>query len=272
MDEGAVVLSDRGFWLADGNFSTRGEAFEAASAVVRRRCRADGVDVLPVIGDFVIPPADGPASRDFQTLHFDFGLPLVPIIAQDVARYTALYIAPEAAGVSATTRLVPLAPLLRRRDWPGPRELLARFAAYGRTHGAWDDSQGYVEGSLARVIEAAVAASPVLASVKADPHFLCGMEFDSLSAEVAFFCSHGLDVEEVAIEVALRPGQLMVFDNLALAHGRRGCRQPGELHQRVFGHRQLSPTGQRASRQRVLSAFSWSSVEQTAVRGPIASP
>jgi len=52
------------------------------------------------------------------------------------------------------------------------------------------------------------------------------MEFESLNAELAFFRRHGLHVEEVTIEVALRPGQLMVFDNLALAHGRRGRRQP----------------------------------------------
>jgi hypothetical protein len=272
MDEGAVALSDHGFWLADGDFSTRDEAFEAARAVVGRRCGADGVDPLPVIGDFIIPPPDGAASREFQTLHFDFGLPLVPTVAQDVARYTALYIARSAAGVSATTRLVPLVPLLRRRDWPERSELLARFVAYGRTHGAWDDSRGYSEGSLARVIEAAIAASPLLPSVKADPGFLCGMEFDSLSAEVAFFRRHGLDVEEVAIDVALRPGQLMVFDNLALAHGRRGCRQPGELHQRVFGHRQLSPVEQRASRERVLSAFYSSSADDAAARGSISVP
>jgi hypothetical protein len=120
MDDGAVALRDRGFWLADGDFSTRDEAFEAAQAVVGRRCGADGVEPLAVIGDFLIPPPDGAASRDFQTLHFDFGLPLVPTVAQDVARYTALYIAQSAARVSATTRLVPLAALLRRRDGLSP--------------------------------------------------------------------------------------------------------------------------------------------------------
>jgi hypothetical protein len=201
MNDGVVALSDRGFWLADRDFSTRDEAFEAARAVVTRRGDADGVDPLPVIGDFVIPRPDGAASRDFQTLHFDFGLPLVPAVAQDVARYTALYIARSAAGVSASTRLVPLVPLLRGRDWPQRAELLARFVAYGRTHGAWDDSRGYSEGSLARVIEAAVAASPLLPSVKADPDFLCGMEFDSLTAELAFFRRHGLDVEEAMLEL-----------------------------------------------------------------------
>ena len=223
MRDGAVALSDRGFWLAGGDFPSCDEAFEAARAVVGRRCGADGVEPLAVIGDFVIPPADGVPSRDFQTLHFDFGLPLVPAVAQDVARYTALHIARSAADASATTRLVPLAALLRGREWPERAELLARFVAYGQTHGAWDDSQGYTEGSLARVIEAAAAASPVLPSVKANPDFLCGTEFDSLSAELAFFLRHGMDVEALAIDVALRPGQLMVFDNLALAHGRRGA-------------------------------------------------
>jgi len=108
-------------------------------------------------------------SRGFQTLHFDFGLPLVPMVAQDVARYTALYIARSAAGVCATTRLVPLVPLLHQRDWPERSELLARFGAYGRTHGAWDDSRGYSEGSLARAIEAAVAAAPVLRASRPTP-------------------------------------------------------------------------------------------------------
>jgi hypothetical protein len=121
MDEGAVVLSDRGFWLADGNFSTRGEAFEAASAVVRRRCRADGVDVLPVIGDFVIPPADGPASRDFQTLHFDFGLPLVPIIAGCRSLYRAVHRGPAGARVRVAGGADPAHPHRDRRgrDSPG---------------------------------------------------------------------------------------------------------------------------------------------------------
>src|SRR5664279_4318599 len=80
--DGATALTEHGFWLAEGDFSTRDDAFEAARAVVARRCGADGVELLSVIGDFVVPPADGVVSRDFQTLHFDFGLPLVPMVAQ----------------------------------------------------------------------------------------------------------------------------------------------------------------------------------------------
>lgn len=55
--------------------------------------------------------------------------------------------------------------------------------------------------------------------------------------------------------MADQPGDLLVFDNLALAHGRRGTRQPGELHQRIFGRPALSVGEQIEFRDRVLAAF-----------------
>jgi hypothetical protein len=134
---------------------------------------------------------------------------------------------------------------------------------YGRTHGAWDDAQGYDEGSLARVVEAA-AGSAQLPSVKTEPGFLCGMEFDSLHAERRFFERHGLQVDHVEREVTLSPGGLLVFDNLAVAHGRSGIRRPGELRQWVFGERNVGVARQRDMRDRVLSAFqkwAWSEAQ-----------
>jgi hypothetical protein len=183
MDDGSAALRDRGLWVAEGGFETCEEAFQTAFGVVSARCAADGIEPPSIIGDFVIPPPDRAVSRDFQTLHFDFGLPLDPKVAQDVARYTALHVPRGAVDVSAITRLVPLVSLLEQRDWPRRSAVLDRFAVYGRTHGAWDDSRGYSEGSLARVIEAAAAGAPLLPSVKSDPDFLCGMEFDSVGAE-----------------------------------------------------------------------------------------
>ncbi len=249
------LRTDSRFWVIDGAFGTSEEAIAGADSFVGSRCSVDRLEPLMVVGNFIIPPSDGPASRDFQTLHFDFGLPLDPKVAQDVARYTALSITQRDLEVTAVTRLVPLVPLLAQRDWPERAELIERFAAYGRTHGAWDDSRGYSEGSFARVIEAAATSPPLLPSVKTDSDFLCGTEFDTLGEELAFFQRHGLDVEDIEIDIVLRPGQLLVFDNLAFAHGRRGYRQPGELHQRIFGHRRLSPAGQQAVREKVLEAF-----------------
>jgi Taurine catabolism dioxygenase TauD, TfdA family len=249
-------LNAEGFVLIDGPFQTSEAAFDAASALVEE-CRLErGLPPMSVIGDFVIPPLDGAASRDFQTLHFDFGLPLDPKVAQDVARYTALYVPADITDVQAVTRLVPLVALLGQRAWPPLVELVERLTSYGETHGAWDDDLGYTEGSLARIIEAAAASSgsPTLPSVKVEPDFLCGLEFDSLSAEQTFFSRYGLRIHDAEIEIPLEPGELLIFDNLAVAHGRRGTRQPGELRQRVFGQH-LQPAAQRELRDGILTAF-----------------
>ena len=99
--------------------------------------------------------------------------PLDPKVEQDVARFTALYVPTDVADVQAVTRLVPLVALVGQRSWPPPDELVQRLASYGRTHGAWDDDRGYVEGSLARIVEAAAAEwPPFLPSVKVEPGFL----------------------------------------------------------------------------------------------------
>jgi hypothetical protein len=247
-------LRELGFAWVRGRRLGCAEAFATASALVDARRASNGESSLSVVGEFVLPPPDGHESRDFQTLHFDFGVPLNPKLEADVGRYTALHIPNGFGPVSAMTRIVPLAPLLGQRTWPSGTELVARLIAYGETHGGWRDDHGYVEGSLARVVEAA-AGMPALPSVKAAPGFLCGTEFESLDAELRFFERHSLRVDEVQIEVALSPGELLVFDNLAVAHGRRGVRRPGELHQWVFGERSLGTARQLELRDDLLDAF-----------------
>ncbi len=256
MQDDVAVLRSSGLAVIDGAFASRRHAFDFAVHVIDRCCEEARRVPLEVIGDFVIPPLNGPISRDFQTLHLDFGLPIDPRVDQDVGVYTALYVADVGQQAVAQTRLVSLAGLLGQRAWPAHEQLVARLIAYGRTHGAWDDADGYSEGSLARIVEAAAGLVPTLPSVKLDPGFLCGLEFHTLSAELAFFQLHGLDVEGAATSVQLAPGGLLIFDNLAVAHGRRGVRQPGELHQQVIGRRGLSPTAQVAIRDQVMRAFS----------------
>jgi hypothetical protein len=248
------LLAETGFIWIQSQFATPAAAFIRSQELVEECGALNGHGPLSVIGDFILPPPEGEATRDFQTLHFDFGLPLRPRHDADVARYTALFIPRCAVGVSAVTRLVPLNALLGQRRWPNRRTLLANLIAYGESHGAWNDEGGYSEGSLARVVEGAIGM-PRLPSVKSTSGFLCGMEFDNLAAELGFFAGLDLDVAAVQVEVPLRPGDLLVFDNFALAHGRRGRRTPGELHQRVYGHDSLSPARQCDLRDRFLSVF-----------------
>lgn len=246
------ALETVGFVRVAGPFAARTEAWSAAQAIVEEVSLEAPVEL---IGDFVIAPMGGPPSRDFQTLHIDFGLPLLPVVPTDVARFTALYIGEERAPSNAVTRLVPLAALSTRHQWPAREELVRRFASYAHTHGARDDHAGYLEGSLARIVEAALGERSVLPSVKTQPDFLCGNEFGSLAAEVEFFAERDVDLASIQIDVRLRPGELLVFDNLALAHGRRGTRFPGELNQRVFGHPALAVEEQLRLRDQALEAF-----------------
>jgi hypothetical protein len=210
---------------------------------------------LELVGQYVVPPADGAPTRPFQTLHVDFGLPLAPARPVDVATYTALHVPLGAATEGATTRLVPLADLLGQRSWPGREELVRRLEGYGRTHGAWDDRDGYVEGSVARLVEAAAGGVPLLPSVKEQPDFRCGLEFDDAAAEVRHLAALGLDVDAVAVDLRLAPGDLLVFDNHAVGHGRRGRRLPGELHQQFLGVRAAGVEHQLRMRDRLLDRF-----------------
>ncbi len=247
------ALATIGMVHLPGPFARLQRAWSEARAVI------DGTmgnePPLAIIGDFVLPPADGPPSRDFQTLHFDFGLPLIPVAPADVARFTALHIPAGRTPSIAATRLVPLRRLLEGNPWPNLPGLVKRFGAYGRSHGAWDDAAGYTEGSLARILEAALCQTPVLPSVKTHPEFLCGNEFASRADELEFFAERGLRLDAVEIERLIRPGEMLIFDNLLLAHGRRGPRRPGELNQRVFGHSALPVEQQVDIRDRVLAAF-----------------
>jgi hypothetical protein len=251
--ETCEALRTEGLVWIRGPFARVEDAWEAAGALLDPALTA-GADI-EIIGEFVLPPPDGPPSRDFQTLHIDFGLPLIPGASADVARFTALHVAVDAATVQAATRLVSLRGLLGAARWPDRGELLRRFAAYGDSHGAWEDEHGYVEGSLARIVEAALGQPPALPSVKTTAGFRCGLEFARLADERAFFAERGLPLDAAETEVTLAPGQLLVFDNLAVAHGRRGRRQPGELNQRIYGHRALPPSQQAQLRDRALTAL-----------------
>jgi hypothetical protein len=150
--DGDDALDDVGDVVVRGPFARVEDAWRAADTIVSARVTAG--ERLEVIGDFVLPAPDGPPSRDFQTLHFDFGLPLVPAVPTDVARFTALHVLADGPDSGALTRLVPLHALLAARAWPDRDELIRRWAAYGVSHGAWAGSAGYVEGSLARIVEA----------------------------------------------------------------------------------------------------------------------
>ncbi|HXD54456.1 MAG TPA: hypothetical protein VN618_06860 [Solirubrobacteraceae bacterium] len=239
-------------------------AWSRAEAVFGEAAKRDelgsGMPPLETVGRFNIPPI-GALRREFQALHLDFGLPVEPAESADVARFTALYVAPEQGPTSAFTRIVPLRPLLGQRTWAEPEELLERLSRYGRANGA-AGPRGYVEGIFARLIEAA-DGSPTLPTPN-EEGLLCGMEFDTAAQERAHLAARGLDLERAEVRVGLGPGELLLLDNLAIAHGRLGTRRELELHQLCVGYRSLAASSQAVLRDRVLAAFAAGEPEPSA--------
>ncbi len=232
------------------------DAWARARAIFDTAAEIDALSVgmppLAEVGRFNIPPPDA-IRRDFQALHLDFGLPVEPAGTVDVARFTALHIAADRGPTSALTRIVLLRRLLGQRAWPEPAELLGRLRRYGDENSENGEGGGYVEGIFARLIEAA-DCSQTLPGAHLDGQ-LCGMEFGTLGQEREHLAARSLDLDRVEERILLAPGKLLLFDNLATAHGRLGRRGPLELHQLCVGFASLDADRQAVLRDRVLAAF-----------------
>jgi hypothetical protein len=257
--EGAVSeLGGAGFTRLEGPFACAAAAQELGRLIAACAWRSDplneGMPPLEVVGEFVIPPIGEKSTPAFQTFHIDFGFPLDPKSASDIAHYTFLHIPSDHCAAGALTRIMRLDSLFGQRPWASEGELEHRFASYGKSHGSWHGMHGYQEGILARVVDAA-HGRPSLPSREQAPSVLCGHEFQSPEQERVFFQDHGLRLEDTEERVELRPGQLLILDNLAVTHGRLGRRKPGELCQMMLGYRALDPVRQRLLRARLLRAF-----------------
>jgi hypothetical protein len=245
----AAALIERAVARVPGRWPDRAAAWRAAWRIIDGARAVDpmgaGLPRLEVVGEFTVPPP-GFVQRDFQALHIDFGVPKLTGAPVDVTRFTALYVDGQRSGSGAATRIVPLGRLLGQRAWPAQAVLADRLRR--------DAGDGaLVEGILARIIEAADQSGDL--PDRAADGFLCGMEFAALREERQYFARHGLDLAAAEEEVVLSGGELLLFDNLAVAHGRRGRRATGELHQLCVGFRSLGLPGQVTLLERFLAAF-----------------
>lgn len=245
----AARLARHGLVRVPGRYECSAEAWRSAMVIAAGARRLDPwcVDLpeLEVVGEFTVPPP-GTVQRDFQALHIDFGLPRLGAQPVAAARFTALHHAPDQPGSDTATRVVPLARLLGQRAWPARVALMERF----RCSSAGDDP---VDGVLARIVEA-VDQSIDLPAKNADG-FLCGMEFASIEDERRYFARHGMRLEAAEEEIILDRGELVVFDNLSIAHGRRGARRERELRQLCIGFRSLDQADQAKLLKCVFGSF-----------------
>jgi hypothetical protein len=247
LDALAEQLTIQGAVRIPAQFVSRSTAWKTALCLASRArsLTSESALALGVVGEFNLPPEDVD-QRDFQALHIDFGLPRLSANAVAVALYTALYIDADQPSSGAATRIVPLSRLLQQRTWPVRSVITERLRDT-----SVDDSP--VEGILARIV-AAIDLTRDLPS-KDDEGFLCGMEFTCIDDERSYFSRHGMTLAGLEQQVALGSGELLVFDNLATAHGRVGRRNARELHQLCIGLRSADLAQQAETAARVIGAF-----------------
>jgi hypothetical protein len=242
LEQGFVHLTEsRPDWK-----TVKRDALDVMTDAATRHPIAGGLPALTSVGEFLVPPP-GAVSRDFQALHIDFGWPLVAERPVDLARFTVLSVAAEVSDGAAATRVVPLRRLLGQRSWP------SAFVLAQRLRRAADPARS-VEGILGRLIEILDEGGGSLPA-STTPGFLCGMEFSSRLEEDRFFRSHGMELATVEDQIVLQRGELLVLDNLRMAHGRLGRRRTCELHQLFVGYRGLGADAQGAFLDGILSAF-----------------
>jgi hypothetical protein len=242
-------LIDDGFVHLKSRWPDWEEARHDALMVLHETAGVDslgcGLPAMRRVGEYVVPPPRA-LRREFQTLHVDFGVPKGSAERIDVARFTVLHIDASQPGSNAVTRIVHLAALLGQRRWPA-RTLIAESLRGGA------DLDEPAEGILGRIVEAADEGSTL--PPKSTPGFLCGMEFSSYDEEESYFRSHGMDLTSAEHRIVLRPGDLLLIDNLRTAHGRLGRRRANELHQLFVGYPSLGYEGQKVLLERILAAF-----------------
>src|SRR5438105_15600452 len=89
----AAALAERGVARVPGRWPDKAAAWRQALRITecaRGRDRlCAGLPGLEVVGEFTVPPP-GTVQRDFQALHFDFGVPRLAGPPGVMSRFTAL--------------------------------------------------------------------------------------------------------------------------------------------------------------------------------------
>lgn len=211
-----------------------------------------GIDIkkLPVYTPFIrriqlakadiIPVCDDSVETSYQALHFDMGQPIDTTEPQLMFHIIGLYFPADKAPSTAKTRALTLRGLLKDKKWGGKKRIEKKLLSYVGAFGdGWDDINTRRLSCFARVIDA-VSGTTELANYRdktmaqwfRDPS---KNGYKSMHNEHMFYKLRGLPVDTLEEHIQLKPGQLLVIDNMRTAHGRIGKRNAREIYQFMFG-------------------------------------
>jgi hypothetical protein len=193
-----------------------------------------------------IPPAGGDRNP-FLALHFDYGHPLFPHAATEIYLLVALYAPQSTVTTGAATRILRVKDCSPQLQWGSPGDIEGRLRSYASSHGSswdWETDSGNRTSCFARILDA-LSATHQLTNFRKTPRerwyevSKAGHEFETVAEESAFYAGHGVALESVERRIVLRPGQLLLLNNVTTVHGRLGPRRPQELFQFVLGARRV---------------------------------
>jgi len=198
-----------------------------------------------------IPVCESMKVTSFQCLHFDYGLPVLACGEQPLYGVVALYKTPCSERSPSQTRIVRLDALKKATSALRPSEIGRRLREYVAAYGdGWRQPEPANTGRISiflRFVEAIFGQKRFASLIESDSaNFLVdaakeiGLQASGVEAEQLLLQDLGVDLGSVEERVCLEPGDMLLFDNLAVVHGRIGRRQPRELWQMLFGLRSLS--------------------------------
>jgi len=198
------------------------------------------VNLIPICHDIV--------PRIFQALHFDMGQPIISESNQSMYVLLALYKPKTGKESSARTRVVSVKKLLSQKKLNDKNLVEERLINYARNHGdGWTEPNVVNTLRLAcfgRVIDAMMGRNKLIDEIDytTGQWFDYGNNSDGFSKEKLFFSECGFNLELAEEQINVKPGQLLIIDNMRCIHGRIGPRNPKEIYQFLFGVRSATPT------------------------------
>jgi len=196
-----------------------------------------------------IPQCHEIVSTGFQALHYDMGQPILEDQPQTMYTLGALYRPKGDRNPMAKTRIVPLEKLLSQKSFGTKTQVKELLLAYTKRYGdGWSEPEPHNTLRLAcfaRFIDA-ISKQNQLCENREDMIGQC-FAYDEKSdgkngyeQEVAFFEQAGLNLQIAEELIEIKPGQMLVYDNIRTVHGRIGKRQPKELLNFLIGIKQAT--------------------------------
>lgn len=183
-------------------------------------------------------------ETDHLSMHFEMGLPILPVEEKSrVHALICLHIPPGDKASNVATRLLPIDCLLAGKSKEAVDKSLA---TYVQKHGAgWQDHNSGRLLVAAQLLDAA-SNQDELAYMR--EHRIAewfnkdakNNNQSGLAKETAFFAKHNIQLANHEKRFTLKPGDLLIVDNLRVAHGRDGKRPAEELLQFLYGVKDAS--------------------------------